>query len=167
MAIFLCRWPNGDFSVVGASTKDHAIQMLGEVGNAEGGGAELTPMSECLFDFRLNDLGEIELGLVGSTTTDFIMEQCYPELERLLINAETNDEDGEYTPTALQQIRAAVENERTRRSTGERELERADAQIERGLQSRMGPARVVMIREVRRTAKEILESEVSDDGKVE
>jgi len=164
MAIFLCRWPNGDFSVVGASTKDEAIRTLEELGNAEE--AELTPMSECLFDFRLNDFGEIELGLVGSTTTDFIMEQCYPELERLLINAETNDEDGEYTPTALQQIRAAVENERTRRSTGERELERADAQIERGLQSRMGPARVVMIREVRRTAKEILESEVSDDGKV-
>ena len=121
-------------------------------------------MSECLFDFRLNDLGEIELGLVGSTTTDFIMEQCYPELERLLINAETNDEDGKYTPTALQQIRAAVENERARRSTGELDLERADAQIGRGLKSRMGPGRVVVIREVRRTAKDILQSE---DGKVQ
>ena len=165
MAIFLCRWPKGDFSVVGASTEEDAIQMLGEVGDAEE--AEFIPMSECLFDFRLNDLGEIELGLVGSTTTDFIMEQCYPELERLLTDAETTDEDGKYTPAALEQIRAAVENERTRRSTSEREPERADAQLERGLQSRIDPARVVMIREVRRTAREIiLEAEDGEDGKV-
>jgi hypothetical protein len=166
MSIFLCRWPNGDFSVVGASTKDDAIQILDEVGNAEG--AALTPMSECLFDFRLNDLGEIELGLVGSTTIDFIMEQCYPELERLLTDAETTDEDGKYTPAALKQIRAAVENERTRCLGGEREPERAGAQLGRGLQSRMDPAKVVMIREVRRTAREIIfEAEDSEGGKVQ
>ena len=167
MAIFLCRWPNGDFSVVGASTEEDAVQMLEEVGKAES--AELIPMSECMFDFRLNDLGEIELGMVGSTTADFIMEQCYPELEELLPDAETNDEDGEYTGPAVEQIRAAVENERTRRSTDEREPEQADTKLGRGLQSPTYLARVVVIREVRQTAREIiLESErIAEDGKVQ
>ena len=151
MSIFLCRWPNGDFSIVGASTKADASQILEEVGKAES--AELIPMSECIFDFRLNDCGEIELGMVGSTTVDFIMEQCYPELEELLTVAETNDEDGQYTRAAREQIRVAVKTEQTRRSTNDREPEQADTQLGRGLQRRTAPASVVVIREPRATLK--------------
>ena len=35
MAIYLCRWPNGEFSIVNAKTKDDAIELLDEWGNAE------------------------------------------------------------------------------------------------------------------------------------
>ena len=35
MANYLCRWPNGDFSIVNAKTKCDAIEMLDEWGNAE------------------------------------------------------------------------------------------------------------------------------------
>jgi hypothetical protein len=35
MAMFLCRWPNGDFSIVSAATKSDAVELLDEWGNAE------------------------------------------------------------------------------------------------------------------------------------
>jgi hypothetical protein len=36
MRLYRCRWENGDFSVVQAESKDHAIEMLDEEANAEG-----------------------------------------------------------------------------------------------------------------------------------
>jgi hypothetical protein len=36
MPLFLCGWENGDCSFVAAPTKDAAILMLDEIGNAEG-----------------------------------------------------------------------------------------------------------------------------------
>lgn len=36
MLLYLCRWPNGDCSVVCACNKEDAIIALDEVGNAEG-----------------------------------------------------------------------------------------------------------------------------------
>jgi hypothetical protein len=35
MPVFLCRWPNGDFSMVKANNKDQAIEFLDEIDNAE------------------------------------------------------------------------------------------------------------------------------------
>ena len=35
MAIYLCRWPNGEFSIVNAKSKADAIERLDEWGNAE------------------------------------------------------------------------------------------------------------------------------------
>ncbi len=35
MAVFLCRWPNGDISIVSARNKDDAIVKLDEIGNAD------------------------------------------------------------------------------------------------------------------------------------
>jgi hypothetical protein len=63
MAIYLCRWPNGEFSVVSAKTKSDAIELLDEWGNAEQ--ASLSRMPDCMFDFRLDDDGQIELADIG------------------------------------------------------------------------------------------------------
>jgi hypothetical protein len=41
-----------------------------------------------MFDFRLTDDGAIELGDIGGATHDFIMETCYPELDKALSTAE-------------------------------------------------------------------------------
>jgi hypothetical protein len=79
MAIYLCRWPNGDFSIVNAQTKSEAIELLDEWGNAEQ--ASLRRMTDCMFDFRLADDGQIELADVGESTHDCIMQTCYPELD--------------------------------------------------------------------------------------
>jgi len=90
MPMFLCRWPNGEFSIVSAATKADAVEFLDELGNAEY--AKLIRMTECMFDFRLNDLGEIELIQAGENTEEFIMEKCYPELGRVLADAETDND---------------------------------------------------------------------------
>jgi hypothetical protein len=74
MAIYLCRWPNGDFSIVSARTKRDAIEMLDEWGNAEQ--AFLARMPDCMFDFRLDDDGQIELADMGEATQDYVMETC-------------------------------------------------------------------------------------------
>jgi len=36
MPVFMCRWPNGDFSFVSARNKSKAIEALDEIDNAEG-----------------------------------------------------------------------------------------------------------------------------------
>jgi len=89
MAIYLCRWPNGEFSVVSAKTKSDAIELLDEWGNAEQ--ASLTRMPDCMLDFRLDDDGQIELADVGEATYDHILRTCYPELEKTLEAAEWDD----------------------------------------------------------------------------
>jgi hypothetical protein len=70
MAMFLCRWPNGDFSIVSAATKSDAVELLDEWGNAEQ--ASLTRMPDCMFDFRLSDSGAIELADIGEATDDLL-----------------------------------------------------------------------------------------------
>ena len=60
-----------------ANTKADAIELLDEWGNAEQ--ASVKRMTHCMFDFRLDDDGHIELTDVGGATQDLIMETCYPE----------------------------------------------------------------------------------------
>jgi hypothetical protein len=128
--MFLCRWTNGDFSYVNARTKDDAIESLDQFGNAEQ--ATITRMPECLFDFRLNDRGEIVLAQIGAATEDFVRETCYPDLEQIILDARADD--GEYTPEALERIRTAVEHERTRLSKDLPDAKPADTEIGRDLQ---------------------------------
>ena len=75
--------------------------MLDEWGNAER--ASLTRMTDCMFDFRLSDDGQIELGGIGEATEEYIMESCYPELQKALSTAE-GDDSGD----SQSQIRKAV-----------------------------------------------------------
>jgi hypothetical protein len=35
MPLFICRWQNGDFSAVSASSREEAMELLDEVGNAD------------------------------------------------------------------------------------------------------------------------------------
>jgi hypothetical protein len=78
--IYLCRWPDGEFSIVHARTRAIAIKMLDEWGTAEK--ACLRRMTDCMFDFRLGDDGRPELADIGEFTHDCIMEACYPELNK-------------------------------------------------------------------------------------
>ena len=82
MAMYLCRWPNGEFSIVNANSKNDAIELLDEWGNAEQ--ASLTRMPHSMFDLRLRADGQIELADIGEATHDFIMETCYPELDKAI-----------------------------------------------------------------------------------
>ena len=81
MPVFLCRWPNGDVSIVSARNRDDAIVALDEFDNADD--AEISQLKEqFLVDFRLSDDGQLELNQFGESTEGEIMEAAFPELEK-------------------------------------------------------------------------------------
>ena len=106
--LFLCRWPNGDFSVVKASSKDEAIELLDEIGNAEG--SPVTPINDTfMVHFVLTDDGDFELQGWGEETGELIMKRAYPVLDE----ARMSSLDKSDTERA-EIIRAAVAKERER-----------------------------------------------------
>ena len=111
MPLFLCRWPNGDFSIVSASNETHAIAQLHEHGDVEP--VELWQMPNCLMTFQLDNLGDFELCGFGALTMKFINDNCYPALAQAIGKAE-RDENDCCTTEGLNQIHDAVEHERTR-----------------------------------------------------
>jgi len=159
MAIYLCRWPNGEFSIVSAKTKGDAIEMLDEWGNAEQ--AILTRMPDCMFDFRLNDHGQIQLANVGEATRDCVMETCYPELDRALATAELDETGAGYSVKGNARIREAVEIERTRLWVNQPPAKEADTGLGREIQKRTGVPSSLVNRMVREAVRNRLES---DDG---
>jgi hypothetical protein len=156
MAMYLCRWPNGEFSIVNATTKDDAIVLLDEWGNAEQ--ASLKRMPDCMFDFRLRDDGEIELGDIGEATYDFIMETCYPELEKALSAAESDESGSDVSAGGQKQIRDAVERERTRLWDSQSPAKKAETELGRDIQKNTGAASVLVNRIVRQAATKRLQS---------
>jgi hypothetical protein len=156
MAMYLCRWPNGEFSIVSARTKSEAVELLDEWGNAEQ--ASLTRMGDCMIDFRLNDSGEIELADIGEVTDECIMEICYPELDNAFATAEWDESGLDYSAAGHAQIRAAVELERTRLFDSQRPAKRAETGLGREIQKQTGAPSVMVNRIVREAARKRLQS---------
>lgn len=163
MSVYLCRWPNGEFSIVSARTKNDAIELLDEWGNAEQ--ASLSRMPDCMFDFRLGDDGQIELADIGEATHDCIMETCYPELDKAFDAAEWDDSELDYSEKSRKQIREAVELERTRQWDSQPPVKEAKTELGRQIQKRTGAASVVVDRVVREAAKRRLKSEEGEGEK--
>jgi hypothetical protein len=163
MPIFLCRWPNGEFSIVNATSKGNAIELLDEWANAES--AKIIRMPDCMFDFRLNDRGDIELSGIGEATEEFVRETCYPELEHVLDTAERDD--GDFTQAGLEQIRAAVEHERKRLYKDTTKPKLAETELGRDLQRELDMASATANRHVRRRGREILQNMKTDGKKVQ
>ena len=106
--LFLCRWPNGDFSVVKASSKDEAIELLDEIGNAEG--SPVTPINDnFMVHFVLTDDGDFELQGWGEETGEIITKRAYPVLDEARMSS-LDKSDTERTEI----IRRAVVKERDR-----------------------------------------------------
>jgi hypothetical protein len=158
MAVYLCRWPNGEFSIVSARTKDDAIALLDEWGNAEQ--ASLTRMSDCMFDFRLREDGQTELAGIGEATEEYIMETCSPELQKALNATEGTDSEG-----SRKQIREAVEHERTRLCDNQPAVKPAATELGREIQKQLGAPSVVVDRIVQRVASKRLKSKEGEGKK--
>jgi hypothetical protein len=156
MAMYLCRWPNGDFSIVGARTKSDAIELLDEWGDGEQ--ATLTRMDDCMFDFRLNDSGAIELADIGEVTDECILEICYPELDNAFATAEWDESGLDYSAAGQAQIRAAVELERTRLFDSQRPAQKAETELGCEIQKQTGAPSVMVNRIVREAARKRLQS---------
>lgn len=167
MPVFLCRWPNGDFSIVSAASKDDAIFQLDEWDNAES--ARIWKMKTCMLDFSLNDLGQIELNQLGERTHDEIMQRCYPDLEKTLASDPRLPEDGrateEYPESAKRVMRDAVEQERKRMWDEQPRGKDADTELGRDIQRHMGASSVVANRAVRERARRVLTSKAGEGGK--
>ena len=163
MATYLCRWPNGEFSIVSAKTKADAIELLDEWGNAEQ--ALLSRMPDCMFDFRLRDDGQIELADIGESTRDCIMETCYPELDKALATAEWDEQGLSYSEKGQAQIREAVELERTRLWDSQPPAKEAETGLGREIQKQIGAASVVVNRIVQEAARKRLKSKEGEGKK--
>jgi len=111
MALYLCRWPNGDCSVVRANNKGEAVELLDEIGNAEG--CPLISLPDFMVHFRISDGGELEFDIFGEDTEHALFELAYPLLNEALLNA-TTDEAGNLAPEGLAVIGEAVAKERKR-----------------------------------------------------
>jgi hypothetical protein len=154
MAIYLCRWPNGDFSIVNASTKTEAIELLDEWGNAER--AFISRMADCMLDFRLADDGQFELANIGESMHETVMERCYPQLKEAVAAAEWDDEGLDYSAARQQKIREAVELERTRLWDSQPSPQEAETGIGREIQKQIDAPSVVVNRIVREAASKRL-----------
>jgi hypothetical protein len=113
--LYLCRWPNGDFSLVKADSRRQAVMQLDEWAGAEPDW--LIPVETYMVDFRLNDQGEIELTEFGNETDAFIWNSCYPVLNQVLSSEEVLDHlSGQVKRETADKIRTAIEHERKRLS---------------------------------------------------
>ena len=87
MPNFLCRWPNGDLSIVGAADRNAAIIILDEIGDATE--AELFETNNLFINFTLTDQGHLEFESFAESFDTDVMEKCYP----LILKAQMEDED--------------------------------------------------------------------------
>src|SRR5208337_1243086 len=107
MPLYLCRWTNGDCSFVFAASKGEAIELLDEIGNAEG--CPLTPIHDFTVHFRFNDDGILEFEEFSEITED-----GQPILSDALLNAPRDEQTGALTPEGMEIVKAAVGKERER-----------------------------------------------------
>ena len=155
MPLYVCRWGNGDFSVVQASSKDHAMEMLDEVANAEG--LPLHVIRDFMVHFRLTDNGTIELEGFGDEFEDHLADQVYPTLSEVqsAIHGDAGADES--------RIRAAVEAERNRIKA---KIPNApDTEIGEKLKFEMDLPTVVVNQKVQAAAKEILRKAPTPKGK--
>ena len=115
MPLFLCRWFNGDCSVVWARNKEDAIVELDQVANAEG--CPITQLRTFQVHFALTDRGELVLEGFGEGTREVIVSLAYPLLDKALQDAYADkgfNGDESLPPERRVAIARAVEQERDR-----------------------------------------------------
>jgi len=162
--MYLCRWPNGEFSLVKAETQRDALVRLDEWAGAHP--SFLAPLDTCMVDFRLNDRGEIVLNEFGEETERVVWEHCYPGLDRVLSNPKLAlTGNRKHDREAKNQIRRAVRHERTRLWKTQPECPPAKTDAGRRFQDRMRTVGPVADYYIEQTAKEILESDAGEHGK--
>lgn len=122
MPLFICRWQNGDFSAVAASSREQAIMLLDEVGNAEV--CELFKMENFMVHFHLKEKADdreekvpVELGEFGEETYDMLCDRVYPVYAKAATDADEDWPDDEQVPpekvdTAFNKLNDALSAER-------------------------------------------------------
>jgi len=160
--VYLCRWPNGDFSLVAANTRREALVELDEWDAAHP--CQLFPLESCMVDFRLNDQGEIELKQFGEDTEDLIWEISYPKLHACLLGVMLID-GGEPSAKVRQSIRKAVQHERERLWRNQPAHPQAETEVGKTLQKQLRTTGPVADHYVQEMANRILRSKDDKGGR--
>ena len=113
----------------------------------------------------MSDGGRIEMMDIGELTENEIMETCYPVLDKALTTADWNETGTDYSEKGYEQIREAVESERTRLWESQPEAKDAETGLGRDIQKQTGAASVLVNRIVREAAKKRLKSKEGEGGK--
>ena len=154
MPLFLCRWPNGDCSVVGARNKNDAIGELDQVGNAEG--CPITQVRTFQVHFVLTDRGELALEGLGEGTGEEIISFAYPLLDNALSDAYLGDGDYDsyekLPPARRAAIAQAVEQERGRIELDQTQMTEPLTELGRDLKNQTDLPTVLIDRLVRQGA---------------
>ncbi len=148
MPVYVCRWPNGDCSVVQARSKQAAIIKLDEMDNAEG--CPLIRLDECQVHFRLTDEGQLELQSFGEETESGIWNLCYPVLDGVL----TDKAPEHWSATDREAVHQAVRQERERVAPAA--VPEPETALGRDIKAKLGAPTAVVDEIVRQEGKETL-----------
>ena len=157
MPLFLCRWLNGDCSVVWAPSREDAIVELDQVANAEA--CPITHVRTFQVHWVLNEQGKLILEALGEGTEEEIVSSAYPVLDKALSDAY---EDGVYDsyetlpPDRRAAIAKAVEAERSRIAGDRTQTAEPLTEIGRDVKKHTDVPTVLVDRIVRQVATEKL-----------
>ena len=125
MPLFICRWQNGDFSAVSAASREDAMELLDEVGNADV--ADLFTVKNFMVHFQLkaeahsvDDPVPVEIEAFGDETYEMLSERVYPVYSKVsaeIVDAlpSNGDVPKEIRDTALEKLNEALVTERMRK----------------------------------------------------
>ena len=157
MPLFFCRWPDGDCSLVLARTRDEAIIVLDEEGNAER--CPITRLRTFQIRLTLTDRGDLVLARFGDGTDEEIVASAYPLLEQARDEArrrQDHEHDGELTRRGRAAIKRAVERERSRSHADETPTPEPQTEFGRQVKHHTDMPTVLIDRLVRAKAMHVL-----------
>jgi len=141
MPVYICRWRNGDFSVVSASSQADAIELLDEVGNAEV--CDLFPVENFMAHRHLQEPEDVEAMLpvelegFGEETYGVLSGRVYPVYTKAVLKAQDdwpgNEEQvtAEHRDAALKTLNGALASERTRQWAAKKPVMSTDPEAAR------------------------------------
>jgi hypothetical protein len=159
---YLCRWPNGDISIVSASSKREAIIQLDEWAGAHP--SQVYALGSFKADFGLTDDGTVVLNDFGEDTWGFIWDTCYPQLAEVLFSDGVTDENGAFKLGGRERVAEAVRHERERLWENQ-PTDTPRTELGKRIAERMGTSAIVADHYVEIVAEEILESDEGEGGK--
>ena len=125
MPLFICRWQNGDFSAVSAASRDEAMELLDEVGNADV--ADLFTVKNFMVHFQLKTKADnmeepvpVELEGFGEGTYEMLFERVYPVYSKMSAKVvdglpSSGDVPKQQREAALKTLNEALVTERMRK----------------------------------------------------
>ena len=148
MPVYVCRWPNGDCSLVQARSKQAAIIKLDELENAEG--CPLIKLDECQIHFRLTDEGQLELEGFGEETESGIWNFCYPVLDGVL----SDKAPEHWSAPEREAVRQAVRQERDRVAPAD--VDEPETALGRDIKAKLGAPTALVDEIVRQEGEDVL-----------